>query len=188
MPDDPDGPDLERFRPYLRLLADAQLDRRWQGKLAASDLVQQTLLHAWRAAGQFRGTTDGERAAWLRQILTRQLANAVRDLGRDKRDAARERSLAADLDASSARLECWLAADQSSPSQRAARNEDWLRVAAALDVLPEAQRDAVVLHHLRQLPLTVIAERLGRTEAAVAGLLKRGLKQLRDQLRDPDDP
>ena len=183
---DPGGPDLERFRPYLQLLARGQLAGRWRGKLDASDVVQQTLLHAWRAAGQFRGQSDGELAAWLRQILTRQLANAVRDLGRAKRDAARERSLAADLDDSSARLEGWLAADQSSPSQKAQRNEDWLRVAAALEALPEAQQEAVILHHLRQWPLETIAKHLGRSEAAVAGLLKRGLKQLRQVLREPD--
>src|SRR5437899_10455736 len=104
----------ERFRPYLRLLAGLQLDPRWQAKLDPSDIVQQTLLQAHEARDQFRGQSAGERAAWLRQILARVLANAVRDLGRAKRDAGRERSLEAALSQSSSRLDAWLAADQSS--------------------------------------------------------------------------
>src|SRR5437660_8973435 len=103
---------LERFRDYLRLLARLQLDPRLQGKLDASDLVQQTLLKAHQARGQFRGRTFAEQAAWLRQILANTLANAVRDLARAKRDVGRERSLEDGLADSSARLEAWLAADQ----------------------------------------------------------------------------
>src|SRR4051812_23796972 len=94
--------DLARYRDYLQLLARAQLDPRLRPRLDASDAVQQTLLEAHRCAGQFRGTTSGEVAAWLRQILARNLANAARDLGRQKRDVAREQSLEASLDASSA--------------------------------------------------------------------------------------
>src|SRR5438477_12692164 len=86
-----DGQDLERFRDYLRLLARLQLDPRWQAKLDPSDIVQQTLLQAYEARDQFRGQSTAERAAWLRQILARVLANAVRDLSRAKRDAGWER-------------------------------------------------------------------------------------------------
>src|SRR5919204_1732862 len=131
---------LERFRQYLRLLAGLQLAPRLRAKLDPSDLVQQTMLQAYQAREQYRGGTDAELAGWLRRILARTLQNAARDLGRAKRDAARERSLEAALDASSARLEAWLAADDSSPSQRAERNEQALQLAAALARLPEAQR------------------------------------------------
>src|ERR1700740_2987619 len=85
--------DLERFRGYLRLLAGLQLSPQLQAKLDASDLVQQALLRAYQAEGQFRGRTPAERAAWLRRILARTLADAVRDLHREKRDVNRERSL-----------------------------------------------------------------------------------------------
>src|SRR5262249_44132637 len=95
---DGDGAALEQFRSYLRLLARLHLDPRLVGKLDASDIVQQTLLQAHQARDQFRGK-GGERAAWLRQILARNLAHAVRDFGRDKRDVAREQSLEAALDA-----------------------------------------------------------------------------------------
>src|ERR1700730_7225748 len=108
------APSLERFRSYLRLLAGLQLDPRLQAKLDPSDLVQQTMLQAYQALDQFRGQTEAELAARVRQMLARTLANATRDLGRAKRDVARERSLQATLEESSARLEAWLAAEQSS--------------------------------------------------------------------------
>src|SRR5262249_30925242 len=99
---------LERYRSYLRLLARLHLGPRLQAKLDPSDLVQQTLLKAVQGFGQFRGQGEAALAAWLRQILAHTLANAVRDLTRARRDVGRERSLEADLDASSARLENWL--------------------------------------------------------------------------------
>jgi endo-1,4-beta-D-glucanase Y len=62
-------------------------------------------------------------AAWLRQILARKLAHAARDFGREKRDPQRERTLQGAVDGSSARIEAWLAAQQSSPSQKMQRQE-----------------------------------------------------------------
>ena len=175
-------PGLERFRPYLLLLARARLDPRLQAKVDASDVVQQTLLEAHQGLAQFRGRSGGEMAAWLRQALARNLANAVRDLRRAKRDVARERSLEAALDESSARLEGWLAAEQSSPSQRAERNEQLVRLADTLATLPDAQQQAVVLHYWQGLSLAEVAGQMGRSPAAVAGLLQRGLRQLREHL------
>ncbi len=106
----------------------------------------------------------------------------LRKLAARKRDVRREWSLDAALDQSASRLERWLAADQSSPSQRAIRQEELLRVAEAMAGLPEAQRRAIELHHLRSMPLSEIADELGTTKAAVAGLLHRGMKTLRSRL------
>lgn len=184
--DEPSGDGLERFRAYLRLLARLHLDRRWQGKLDPSDLVQQTLLEAHRAAHKLSGRSDGEKAAWLRQALAHQLTHAVRDLSRDKRDVGRERSLEAALAESSARLEQWLAAEQSSPSDQAERQELSLRLADELEALPDAQREAVVRHYWQQQTLAAIAEEMGRSPAAVAGLLQRGLKTLRRRMSPGD--
>jgi RNA polymerase sigma-70 factor (ECF subfamily) len=181
-----DPPNLERYRAYLALLARLQLDGRFPEKLDASDIVQQTLLEAHEKRAQYRGRTPSEEAAWLRQMLAHNLADAVRALGRAKRDATLERSLDAALGASSCRLEAWLAAEQSSPSQRAVKNEELLRLAEALAALPEPQREAVVRHHLQGCSLAELARHLGRSEPAVAGLLHRGLKRLRELLHDPE--
>ena len=179
---------LERYRDYLGLLARAQLPAPLRGQLDASDVVQQTLLKAYQALDQFRGREPAELAAWLRQILARTLADLVRDLGRAKRDLARERSLEAALEESSARLEAWAVADQSSPSQRAMRHEQSLRLAEALATLPEPQRQALLWKHCEGWSLDAIAQQLGRSPAAVASLLRRGLKQLREHLQEKDEP
>jgi len=177
-------PELERYRSYLRLLAEARLDRRLRAKLDPSDVVQQTLLHAHRAWNKFRGTSDGELAAWLRQILARNLLHCVRDFRRAKRDVSCERSMDAACDDSSARLKSWLAAEESSPSQKVQRMEEVLRAADAVEGLPEGQREAVVLYYWQGCSLAEIAEHLGRSVSAVAGLLHRGLTQLRQRLSE----
>jgi RNA polymerase sigma-70 factor (ECF subfamily) len=175
---------LERFRSYLLLLARVRLDPRVQAKVGASDIVQQTLFEAHRDRAQFRGRSVGEQAAWLRQILARNLANVLRDLRRAKRDVVREQPWQAALDKSASRLEAWLAAEQSSPSQQAERHERAVRLAEALTTLPDNQREAVVLRHWHVCSLVEIGERLGCTTAAVTGLLHRGLRNLRKRLND----
>lgn len=172
------APSLERFRSYLLLLARMQLAGP-RGKLDASDIVQQTLLDAHARAGRFQGD-DSALAAWLRQALINNLRDAWRALRRAKRDIRRERSLEEAIDQSSVRLEAMLGSPQSSPSQRAARSEDLLRLADALAQLPDTQREAIVLHHLQGCSLAETARHLERSDAAVAGLLRRGLKKLRE--------
>lgn len=182
----PDADGLERFRCYLLVLARAGLDPRLRPKVDPSDVVQQTLLEAHAAADRFDGGTTAERAAWLRQILARNLANLGRDFTRAKRDVRREAAAAAGPDESDVRLDALLAAGLSSPSRKADRAEQLVRLAAALHQLPPAQRDAVELRYLAGLPLAAIAARLDRTAPAVAGLLHRGLARLRDLLEEPD--
>jgi RNA polymerase sigma-70 factor (ECF subfamily) len=179
-----DGPAPEQFRAYLLLLARMHLGRQANHRLDPSDLVQQTLLDAHQKRGQFRGREPAEMAAWLRRMLACNLADALRALHRGKRDVNRERSLEAELADSSARLEAWLAAEQSSPSQQAVRKEQLLRLAEALAALPEAQHEAIALHYWQGLPLARVAEQMGRTPASVAGLLQRGLKALRELLAE----
>jgi RNA polymerase sigma-70 factor (ECF subfamily) len=178
------GEALDRFRSYLMLLARVRLDPRLQRKLDASDVVQQTMLEAHQGLPHFRGRSLEEQGAWLRQILARNLANAIRDLGRGKRDIRRERSLEAELNESASRLGNWLAADQSSPSAQVHRQERALRVAEALNGLPESQREAVVLRYWQCYSLAEIGEQLGCSTAAVTGLLQRGLKKLREHLNE----
>ncbi len=175
---------LDPYRAYLRVLAQVHLDTRLRGKLDPSDIVQQTMLRACAGFDGLRGRQPAVVGAWLRKILARTLADVVRDLERDKRAVGRERSLEDAIDRSASGLEAWLAADQSSPSEKAERNEQILRLADALCQLPDDTREAVVLKHCRDWTLAEIAEHLGRTPSAVASLLHRGLKQLRELLHD----
>jgi RNA polymerase sigma-70 factor (ECF subfamily) len=177
----PDLGPLEQYREYLALLARLQIDPRLQGKLDASDLVQQTLTKAHQRRDQFRGQSERERAAWLRRILGNTLIDQVRKFSLE---VELERSLQAALDGSSARLEAWLAAGGDSPSDRVVHQEQLLHLAGALAQLPDEQRTAVELHYLQESSVADIAARMGRTEASVAGLLRRGLQKLREFLHE----
>ena len=119
-------------------------------------------------------------------MIINNLLNVVRQYETGKRDISRERSLAADVENSSARLEQFLAAEQTTPSQQAVRNENAGKLAAALAKIPESQRQAIVLKHFHNKPLAEIAVELDRSELAVAGLLKRGLQKLRELMVEPE--
>ena len=175
---------LEQFRGYLGTLARIGLDPKLRARLDASDIVQQTFLEAYRDLDQFRGHTLAEKAAWLRQILARNLANAARDHGRGKRDVDLERSLEASLNQSSARMADWLSAEGSSPSQKAVRQESVLRLADALAALSRDQFEVVVLRHWNGWSLKDIGEHLGVTRYVATGLLREGIARLRSQLKD----
>jgi RNA polymerase sigma-70 factor (ECF subfamily) len=175
---------IERFRDYLGLLARVQVGPVLRSKLDPSDVVQETLLRAHQRRDQFRGTSSAEMAAWLRQILANNLAQSLRHFGTQQRDAGLERSLQVALEDSSRLLEEWLAADHSGPGQQAQRNEQLLSLAGALTQLPEDQRTAVELRYLGGQPVAAIMQSMDRSEAAVTGLLRRGLKRLRELLQD----
>jgi RNA polymerase sigma-70 factor, ECF subfamily len=185
-PDDAPSLRLERYREYLRLLARLQLDPHLQGKVDLSGVVQQTLLEAYQALARVEQESAEHLAVWLRRILANNLTDEVRKLATAARNVGRERSLEATLEQSSAQLERWLAADQSSPSQQVMRQEQSLRLAGALARLPEDQRRAVEMHHLQGHTLAETAEVLERSKGAVAALLFRGLKKLRELLEEPE--
>jgi RNA polymerase sigma-70 factor, ECF subfamily len=173
---------LEEYREYLRLLARLQLDPRLRTELDPSDVVQQTLLKAHERLEQFRGQTDAELRAWLRAILARNLADAVRKFGRQKGDRAL--SLETALEQSSAKLEAMLATEESSPSQGALRAERLIELAEGLAQLTEDQRTAVELHYLSGLSVPDVASQMGRSTVSVTGLLYRGMKALRDAMQE----
>jgi RNA polymerase sigma-70 factor (ECF subfamily) len=168
----------ERYRDYLHVLARPRLPNRLHGRLSASDLVHDTILKAHKKRAQFRGQTEAEYRAWLRRILANTLADAAQ---------ARELDALQALERSSAVLEAWVVAEGPSPAEHVEHEEVLLRLAEALLQLPEDERTAVEMRYLQapRCPLPEIARALGRpTAKAVAGLLDRGLKRLRDLLRE----
>jgi RNA polymerase sigma-70 factor (ECF subfamily) len=178
------GPFLERYRDYLRLLAGLQLSPRLRAKLDPSDVAQDALLRAHQALGEFRYSSEAELIAWLRRILANTLTDAVRRYAAGARDVDLERSLEAGVERSSARLEALLADERSSPSEDLMREEQLLRLAQGLARLPEDQRRAVELKHLQGESLEAIGREMGRSVTAVAGLLRRGLDRLREWLAE----
>jgi RNA polymerase sigma-70 factor (ECF subfamily) len=176
-------PALEHLREYLGLLVRMQMKPALRGKLDSSGIVQQTLLEVHQKRDQWRHLGEAQRVAWLTTTLAHNLADEVRKHERRKR-GGRQQSLEALRGSGSGGQ--GPAAPQSSPSERAIRNEQSRRLAQALARLPEAQREAVVLHHLQRWKITEIARHLGRSKLAVVGLLHRGLEKLRELLQDED--
>src|SRR5262249_19420409 len=171
---------LNSFRNYLLLLARSRLDSSIHGMLDPADLVQQTLVRAYERRDQFHGASDAQRAAWLRTLLANTITDALRKL--TGRRAGLTYSLDESINESSARFEALLAADQTSPSGRVEREESLLRLANAVAALPEDQRRAIELKHLRGMTLVEVSREMERTVPSVAGLLQRGLKALREEL------
>ncbi|MDB5311133.1 MAG: sigR 1 [Gemmataceae bacterium] len=175
---------LERCREYLRAQSGRQLAPHLRCKLDVSDVVQQTLLTAHEKMPQFRGRSESELFGWLRQILRNHIAAVGRRFRAAARDVARERPLIAGGSESSGGSGAGLAAGHSTPSQRFARQDQLRRLTEALAQLPNDQRLAVELHHLKGCTVAQVAENLDRSKAAVVGLLFRGMGNLRRLLDD----
>jgi RNA polymerase sigma-70 factor (ECF subfamily) len=176
---------VERHRNYLLLLARMQIGRQLQGKLDTEDLIQEASVAAYRGIQRFRGTTDVEFRAWLRQILAGVLANQVRRYrGTLRRDARLERTLNEDLDRSSQAIDRALISAHSTPSQRASRSEQAVRLADALGNLPDDYRQVIVLRQLEELSFAEVAVRMDRTEHSVRNLWVRALTRMRREMGD----
>ena len=174
---------LESIATYLNLLASVQIGRRLQGKVDASDIVQETFLEAHRQITNFRGGSEGELLAWLRRILAGQIALTLRKyLGTKGRDVRMERELVAQLDESSHALGAQLAASASTPSQHASRREQAVLLADALSRLPADYRQVIVLRHIEALTFPEVAVRMERSEDSVQKLWVRALGSLRRAL------
>jgi RNA polymerase sigma-70 factor (ECF subfamily) len=182
-------PDLERYRSWLGLLARLQVEPKFRAKFDPSDIVQQTLLEAVRDWPKFRGGTEAELAAWLRQILAHVFLHEIRRYGdAQRRSVGREVSLDAALAESSRRLGAAIADDGSSPSERAGRHELELRLADALARLPADYAEVILLRNVEGLAHEQIAERMGRGAGAVRMLWIRALARLRQELEKPAEP
>jgi len=177
---------LEAYRNYLTLLVRLQTDRRLQGKMSPSDLVQETFLEAHRVLEQFRGTSEAELLQWLRRILVFQLSRAVRRyLGTQRRDVRLEQELVEDVDRSSQMVQA-IAGSRSNPSRKAARREQAVLLADVLSQLRSDYREVIILRHLEELTFPQIAQRMGRPEDSVKKAWARALAAVRRALDKGD--
>ncbi len=177
---------LESYRNYLRLLATTQIDEKLRARMSPSDLVQETMLGAYRDFGQFRGRSERELLAWLRQILINRLHAFVQQhVLAAKRDVRRECSfdqMEAALARSSANLNAaTLLADAApSPGSEVIRRENAVLLADHLAAMSPAYREVIVLRNLQGLSFDQVAKKLGRSSGATRMLWLRAIKELRE--------
>jgi RNA polymerase sigma-70 factor (ECF subfamily) len=173
---------LEKHREVLRILAERDLGERLRRRVDASDIVQQTFLIAHCNFDQFRGESDSQLAAWLRQILNQNVQEAVRrHVHTQHRTVTQEVSLQS---AGTTSLPLDPVANDPTPSHLVARREAASELLTALESLPDDQRQVVQFKHLDCWSVAQIADSLGKSEAAVAGLLRRGVVALREKLHE----
>jgi len=166
---------FDGLRNYLLLIANQELPPDLQGKLGASDLVQETFLEAHRDFPQFQGQSEAELQSWLRQILQHNLSNATRHYrATDKRQLAREVSLASLAEP---------LAERDSPSASLQRQERDLALAAALARLPDDYRQVIAWRNYERLSFQEIGERLQRSHEAARKLWVRALALLQEHLQ-----
>lgn len=179
-----------RCRQYVQLLARAQVETWMRGKVDASDLVQQTLLEAHRGFHNFRGGTEAEWLAWLRQILAHNTQDFVRRYRQtDKRDVGRETPLEAAADGWSGGflLEPPDGA-QETPSQVLCHKEQEIELANAIAQLSPDHQEVIFLRNLQRLPFEEVAQRMNRSRPAVQMLWLRAIRRLEELLRKtPED-
>jgi len=172
------------YRNYLRLIARASFDVRLLPKCDPSDAVQEALLAAHQNFRRFRGNGEPELLAWLRKILANHLAELERRYrGTARRDVARERPLDRAVERSSAALNALLAADGSSPSKRAEKREQAVRLADSIEELPPDDREVVVLRSFQELGWEEIGKRMDRSPDAARLLWTRALGRLGKSMR-----
>lgn len=176
-------PDLGKCRDYLRSCVE-RISSKYRAKFDESDIVQETLADAQRHLGDFKGKTDAELTGWLRRMLSRNLIDHVRRLRSHKRNIAQEQRFQRTKPLSGKSASLSLRADLTSPSGRAVWNEELQQMYQSLASLPEAQRQAVILHHLQGMTLAQVAAHMNRSTGAVAGLLHRGLGALQKSVEE----
>jgi RNA polymerase sigma-70 factor (ECF subfamily) len=175
------GGALEACRTYLLLVANRELDPQLRAKGGASDLVQETFLDAQRDFAAFRGKTEDEWRAWLRQTLMHNLANFTRRYRHtDKRQLARESPL--DAGPHSGGGTAQLPADVPSPSAEVILDERRHGLEAALMRLPADYRRVVQLRYREGRTFSEIAVEMDRSENAARKLWFRAIEQLQREL------
>jgi RNA polymerase sigma-70 factor, ECF subfamily len=172
-------------RNYALILARMQVESRFQGKLDPSDLVQQSMLEAYRAFDTFHGRTGAEWLVWLRRILQHNATDQARHFGgTDKRQINREVSLDHWAGGGSSGAFPEPEAGDRSPSECMLLQERELLVADALARLPEDYREVIVLRNLQGMQFDEVAGRMKRSRPAVQMLWMRALRKLQEVLEE----
>jgi RNA polymerase sigma-70 factor (ECF subfamily) len=174
---------LAQCRRWLAPQAGQALDRRLQPKVDASDLLQQTMLDVHRNLAAFRGQSEAEWQAWLRQVLDHNAANYARHYrGTAKRQQQLEVAFVgagANTEDFSLRRAAFDPSDHAPrPSQAAQQHERHVQLIAALAELSADHRQVVVLRQFERLAFDEIAARMNRTRPAVQMLWMRALAKL----------
>lgn len=173
---------IEPQRKWMETRASRQLIERIARRVDVDDVCQLAIISAWRGLAEFEGRTRQEWRAWLKVILDREIIQLVRrHVTAECRGIGRE-VYPRDTDESGGGDSIWIAAE-TSPSQKAIKNEACVVLKCAIDQMPANERDVVCLSQLEKRPEEEIAGLTGRTRPAVAGLLRRGMKRLRTLLR-----
>ncbi len=172
------------LRPWLVQVARREIPLDMRGRIDPSDVAQQALVDAWRGEEKFRGTTHGQRLAWLKVILRRAILQQQRQLLAVKRGAGQERAWADALARSSLRIEELAIGADPEPDELVENAELGLRVASAVQQLPEEYRRVVEMRHFQDQSHAAIAAQLGKSPAAVRMLWVRALIELRRLTRE----
>jgi RNA polymerase sigma-70 factor (ECF subfamily) len=174
-----------RHRDRLQRMVQMRLDWRLQGRIDASDVIQDASLEASRRLDDYLREPSMPLFLWLRFLVGERLMFLHRHhLGTKMRDARREVSLFREAlpEASSAALAAQLLGQHTSPSEAAVRAEQLLRVQEAVNRLDALDREIISLRHFEQLSRAEAAQVLGIEEAAAAKRYVRALKRLKDTL------
>jgi len=174
---------LEEYRAYLDTLKSIQIDPRVRQKFGMSDIVQITLKEASRDLERIQAMDPAGRKRWLRRMLMNNLLDELRKFLNRPPEVSLE-PLRAAAEQSSYRVQNWLAVEDTSPSEKLIREEEGERLLEALAQIDPRQREALILQKWQGWKLEEIAEHMGCTTGAVAGLHARGLKALRKLLPD----
>jgi RNA polymerase sigma-70 factor, ECF subfamily len=178
---------LMRHQERLRCMVAVRLDRRLQGRIDPSDVLQEAFLQASLQLAEYLKKPTLPFFLWLRLVTGQRLATFHRyHLGTQARDAAREVSLyrGALPEASSEALAAQLLGHQTRPSEAAIRAELSLRLQDALNRLDPLDREVLVLRHFEQLDNAETAQVMGLREAAASKRYVRALQRLKGVLKD----
>jgi RNA polymerase sigma-70 factor, ECF subfamily len=173
---------LVRSRDRLRRMVALRLDRRLQGRVDPSDIIQEAYIDASARLAEYARQPDMPFFLWLRFLTGQRLVRVHRQhLGAEMRDVAREVSLyrGALPAATSAALAAQLLGRDTRPSEAAVRAERSIRLQEALNSMDPLDREVLALRHFEQLSNAEAARVLGLQEPAAAKRYVRALKRLR---------